>query len=84
MKSYAENQKSFRVKVGDIVKIFRKPNEGEYRIWFHEQMDCMVGSRGKVRRIYDNGIYVEVTDHPGPKFQDGWWILPYTCLEILR
>lgn len=89
LKSYYENQNSFNCKIGDVVKIFKKPNKQELNNWnipwAEPEMTACVGKTGTILRVDDNGILVLVPEIRCPSaFQEYGWYFPYTSLEIIR
>lgn len=86
LKSYAERQRSFDCKVGDTVKIFKKPTEYESMYWhggWVSEMNRCIGQIGEIVKIKDSGIFVRISEVPGPLINSSW-IWPYTSLEIIR
>ena len=86
MKSYAERQRSFACKVGDTVRIFKKPDDHDCIDWhggWDYEMNRCLGQTGEVMQIKDSGIFVYVASVPGPLIERSW-IWPYTSLEIIR
>ena len=88
MKTYKELQKHFKVKVGDSVKIVRKPTSSEISkwgiSWNDNGMDQTIGLSGVVTNIQCDHIYVKVPGHNGPGYQNYCWIYPYFALSIVR
>ena len=78
--SYIRYEKSFNVKPGDIVFIFRKAEsfEGGWRYAWIDEMDFAIRKYGLVLRIDPDGhgILIEIG-------QDRFYC-PYTCLRIIR
>jgi hypothetical protein len=80
---YESDQQKFKVRVGDIVTVFKIPGPEETDAWCTE-MDALVGQSGKVIDIISDGINVRFQERSGIESQqNGWWV-PYTCLRIIR
>lgn len=84
---YQEDQKKFGCRSGDVVRIFKQPDEFERVYWgmhWDTSMNLCVGRNGTVINVNQYGILVRVPGVQGPSSQAGAWYFPYTSLNILR
>lgn len=82
--NYIRHQKSFDVRVGDIVTVFRKPSLDEWPWSWVSEMNGAIGKSGKVLEISEDGILIKIPGIVGSKYQQDAWYYPYTCLNIIR
>lgn len=82
---YSDYQKGCNIKIGDKVRIVRKPSPSEMTIWnnyWNELMDSTIGMTGEVKNIDHRGIYIDTNSLNAPADQGHCWVYPYFSLAI--